>query len=131
MEMNDYENYEVIVVDGGSTDKTRDIAKRYGAKVIEGPQKGTAVARNLGWRNAEGEAIIFLDADWFLDAEALKAVAKEFKSGADIVTLQNKHYTTNWVSKAVSAENNFGNGSQRAESIKKLFQKIEEGVSWL
>jgi glycosyltransferase involved in cell wall biosynthesis len=42
------DDYEIVVVDGGSTDETREIAWEHGARVIEGPQKGTAVARNVG-----------------------------------------------------------------------------------
>ena len=55
-------NFEIIFVDGGSTDRTRDIAKRYG-KVITERRKGISLARNIGARHAKGDIILFTNAD--------------------------------------------------------------------
>lgn len=55
--------YEVIVVDDGSTDETRDIAHLRGVKVICQSNQGPASARNLGVCHARGELILFTDAD--------------------------------------------------------------------
>ncbi len=54
---------EIIVVDGGSTDRTRGIAKINGAKVIASPVKGRAYQMNLGAEMASGEILFFLHAD--------------------------------------------------------------------
>ena len=55
---------EVIVVDDRSTDSTAALARAYGATVLRTTEPGgTAVARNVGWRHAQGELIAFLDAD--------------------------------------------------------------------
>ena len=57
---------EIIVVDTGSTDKTIEIAKSYGAKVIETTwQDDFSAPRNLAIENATGDWIIFIDADEF------------------------------------------------------------------
>ncbi|MBR1858040.1 MAG: glycosyltransferase family 2 protein [Selenomonadaceae bacterium] len=57
---------EIIVVDTGSTDNTIEIAKNYGAKVIETEwQNDFSTPRNLAIDNATGDWIIFLDADEF------------------------------------------------------------------
>lgn len=53
---------EVIVVDGGSTDGTAQIARRAGAKVISAP-KGRGAQLNAGWRCARGDWVLFLHAD--------------------------------------------------------------------
>ncbi|RQG94484.1 glycosyltransferase [Natrarchaeobius chitinivorans] len=55
--------YEVIVVDGDSSDDTREIAREYGVTVIAGNATGIAAARNCGADHANGEWIAFIDAD--------------------------------------------------------------------
>ena len=57
---------EIIVVDTGSTDKTIEIAKSYGAKIIDTKwEDDFSAPRNLAIENASGDWIIFLDADEF------------------------------------------------------------------
>lgn len=57
------EDREVIVVDNGSTDSTRDIAALYGAKVLVDDTKNVSGLRNLGMSHAGGEILAFIDAD--------------------------------------------------------------------
>jgi rSAM/selenodomain-associated transferase 2 len=57
---------EIIVVDGGSNDKTREIAKTLGAKVIISAKKGRALQMNLGGKIAKGDILLFLHADTLL-----------------------------------------------------------------
>lgn len=59
-----FTDYEVIVADAHSTDRTAEIAKRFGAKVVEGGMPGPG--RNKGAVHAKGEIIAFLDADVML-----------------------------------------------------------------
>ena len=55
--------YEVIVVDDGSSDSTRERVAEYGAKLLTQDHQGPAVARNLGAAQAQGEIVLFTDAD--------------------------------------------------------------------
>ncbi|QCS41105.1 glycosyltransferase family 2 protein [Natrinema versiforme] len=55
--------YEVIVVDGRSTDETPAIAREYGATVVRDAGSSIAAARNLGAERAAGEWLAFIDAD--------------------------------------------------------------------
>jgi len=60
----DYPALEVVVVDDGSTDATADIARRHpGARLVSVPHGGLSVARNAGWRTAQGAIVAYLDAD--------------------------------------------------------------------
>lgn len=54
---------EVIVVDGGSTDRTVQIAKKNGADVVKSDRKGRARQMNLGAKHATGTILFFLHAD--------------------------------------------------------------------
>ncbi len=61
---------EMIIVDTGSTDKTVEIAKSFGAKVIDFPWTGSfSEARNVSFEAATGDWVMYLDADEVLVAE--------------------------------------------------------------
>jgi len=57
------ERYEIVVVDDGSQDATRQKVARLGARLLSQPHKGPAAARNLGARESRGEIVLFTDAD--------------------------------------------------------------------
>lgn len=54
---------EIIVVDGGSTDETAQVARKHGAKVITVPHRGIGFARQKGLEAATGDIVAFTDAD--------------------------------------------------------------------
>jgi len=54
---------EVIVVDGGSTDRTAQVAAEYADKVLVEPGKPVGAARNIGAKEASGDTLAFIDAD--------------------------------------------------------------------
>jgi rSAM/selenodomain-associated transferase 2 len=66
--------YEVIVVDGGSTDRTREIAARSGAQVLSA-ERGRAKQMNRGAARASGEVLLFLHADSRLPDSAFSDIA--------------------------------------------------------
>lgn len=68
-----YKSIEIIVIDGNSTDKTVEIAKKMGAKVFnEYPPKSSGNARNIGAKNAKGKYVVFVDADCTLNSDYVK-----------------------------------------------------------
>ena len=76
-----FSDYEVIIADAGSKDKTIEIAKKYGCKIVPGglPAKG----RNEGAKIAKGNLFLFLDADMILPSNFFESLFKELK-GRDL-----------------------------------------------
>jgi rSAM/selenodomain-associated transferase 2 len=72
---------EVLVVDGGSRDRTRELAAPHCERVLEAP-RGRARQLNAGAREAGGEALVFLHADTLLPERADAAVAQALERGA-------------------------------------------------
>ena len=79
---------EIIVIDDGSTDRSRQIASSFApyVRLVTGPNRGVSVARNRGIAETRAPWIVFLDADDELTAGALKSrLATAAETGADVV----------------------------------------------
>ncbi|MEK6978406.1 MAG: TIGR04283 family arsenosugar biosynthesis glycosyltransferase [Candidatus Hydrothermarchaeota archaeon] len=72
--------WEAIVVDGGSTDRTREVARRYARVLTSG--RGRARQMNAGAEAARGEVLLFLHADSKLQPGALAEVGRAVEGGA-------------------------------------------------
>lgn len=71
--------FEVVVVDDGSSDATASRATEGGARVLRQPNAGPAAARNAGARAASGEIVLFTDADCRPEPGWLAAMTKPFE----------------------------------------------------
>ena len=81
-------DFEVIVVNDGSKDKSIEIAKKYPVKIINQENQGLSEARNTGVKHAKGEYILFLDSDDYWEKDLLKNLKQELKDKPDIIRFQ-------------------------------------------
>lgn len=69
---------EVIIADGQSTDNTKRVARKFGAKVVDNPKQTVGPGRNVAFKKARGSLIAFSDADCLVDKNWLKNSLKYF-----------------------------------------------------
>jgi glycosyltransferase involved in cell wall biosynthesis len=72
---------EVIVVDGNSTDRTAEVARRYAVRLLSDGGRGLPIARLLGAEAASSRRVALIDADVVLPDGALGALLEEFAEG--------------------------------------------------
>jgi glycosyltransferase involved in cell wall biosynthesis len=83
-------NYEVVIVNDGSTDGTKDIVESYVGSniiVINQENKGLSCARNEGLRIARGEYVWFVDSDDSITIDSIKLILEAIKKSPDIIAL--------------------------------------------
>lgn len=113
---------EIVVVDGSSTDKTREIAKSYGARVIVTTNKPMFhTNKNMAIDNCRGEWILQLDADEFISPE----LAREIKLVINQqLTIKNQRLVAFWIKrKNYFLGRYLRKGGQYPDPVIRLFKK--------
>lgn len=83
-----FTDFEVIIVNDGSTDDSKDIIAKYPYKVINQKNQGLSMARNNGVKEATGDYLLFLDSDDYIDKDLLKEINKSLSNNPDLVRFQ-------------------------------------------
>ncbi len=96
-----YDDFEIIVVDDGSTDKTLEILRNLQSTIpnfrfLEQKHKGAGAARNLGAKSAKGSILVFVDADMAFDKEFLGKLVSPIISGRAKGTFSKEEIVSNW-----------------------------------
>lgn len=97
-----YENYEIILVDDGSSDDSYNIIKSWQKKYndviicLKQKNKGAGAARNRGLEVAKGDFIVFVDSDDYLDNDFLEVMVSNINDN-DIVISGSRHVSENSV----------------------------------
>ncbi|MDO8663750.1 MAG: glycosyltransferase family 2 protein [Candidatus Wildermuthbacteria bacterium] len=81
----DFNNFEIIVVDNNSTDRTSEVARSLGAKVFFEPKQGVGHARQRGFSEARGLIIATTDADTIVPKDWLSTIVKAFERDERLV----------------------------------------------
>lgn len=94
-----YSNIEVLLVDDGSTDDSKKICRDYEkkdkrVKYLYKNNGGVSSARNYGIKHANGEFVFFIDADDYLDINAIESLLNAYKNGCIIGLKHTNVYST-------------------------------------
>ena len=73
------EDFEIIVVDNNSKDKTAEVAKSFGATVVSETRQGNTFALSKGLSSGDGEVLASIDADTIADKDWLQVILKIFE----------------------------------------------------
>lgn len=129
-----FEDKEVIIADAHSVDKTVEIAKSFGCKIVPGGLPATG--RNNGAKVAKGELLLFLDADSVLTNNYLSSAIEEFElynlgiAITQIVPLEKgfinqiSHELANYLTKQISLIKPHGAGCYGILTYKSLHEKV-------
>ncbi len=94
------DEFEVVVVDDGSSDETSRIASDAGARVLTQVNKGKGAAVRTGVRQSIGRTVVFLDADLAYPASQILSIMDEVAQGWDVVVGSRRHQKTTTVVEA-------------------------------
>ncbi|MEX0662656.1 MAG: TIGR04283 family arsenosugar biosynthesis glycosyltransferase [Balneolaceae bacterium] len=121
---------EIIVADGGSTDRTMEIAREEGATILECKNKGRGVQMNEGAVVANGDILYFLHADTFppdgYDQRIVEAYNNGYKSGCFQLRFDDAHWTLktySWFTRFDTTWFRFGDQSLYVEKL--LFDNVD------
>lgn len=101
LETQSISNFDVILVDDGSSDNTLKLATGfktnvYSLKILKQDHKGAGAARNLGTKNTKADILVFVDADMTFDKDFLKNLIKPIEKGEVRGTFSKEEYVSNW-----------------------------------
>lgn len=119
-----YKNYEIILINDGSTDNSLEILKKYESnnkvKIITQKNHGLSYTRNVGISHATGDYVILLDSDDFLEKDLFKVLNLNIKN-EDMIKFNYNYYFGNGKKKPIQSVKFEDNSGQ--EALRKLISE--------
>ena len=119
-----YKNYEIILINDGSTDNSLEILKKYESnnkvKIITQKNHGLSYTRNVGISHATGDYVILLDSDDFLEKDLFKVLNLNIKN-EDMIKFNYNYYFGNGEKKPIQNVKFEDNSGQ--EALRKLISE--------
>lgn len=84
--------FETLVIDGGSIDKTSGIAEQHNARVVVLPGHGEFISRNVGAKMAKGNLLLFTCADIIFPRNAFQRIIMKFEKNPQLIALTGPGY---------------------------------------
>jgi len=101
-----YKKIEIILVDNNSTDKTKQIARKYTKLVFnKGPER--SAQRNLAIKKSKGDFVYIIDSDFVLESKVIEECVNKMKKGFDAIVVHNTpDESISWIAKTRKFETN-------------------------
>ncbi len=117
-----YKDWEIIVVDNNSTDKTKEIAKKFTEKVFnKGPER--SMQRNFGVQKARGKYVVILDSDMYLGINVAKDCLKTINNSEyKALVIPEKTVGNNWLARVRRFEREMYEGDLKIE-VARFFKR--------
>ncbi len=130
-----YENFELILVDDGSPDKSGEICDNYAQKdprikVIHKKNEGVSLARNTGIKEATGKYLMFIDSDDYIQETMLEEMAPYMEQGYDLVFSATEMYTKDGVVTYEISEKDYSPKELVEEYCSLKIKTINFSVPW-
>ena len=119
------EEYEIIIVDNNSNDKTAKIAKKYADKVVIEKKKGILFARQKGFGVAKAEIVLRTDADGMVPRDWVKIGYKYFEENPEVVAVSGFYFPDSKKDLMLKATSNL------MIQYKELVYQIMGKIEWL
>jgi len=115
---------EILVIDGQSTDRTVEIAKKLGTRVVIQKNLGMPNARNLGWKHAKGKVVIFIEGDHRAGPSFLSRIIKHVQnSRADAWRPNVTPTAKNLIQKALTVQIELNTLRQKGKTTPVIYRK--------
>jgi len=87
-------NFEIFIIDGGSSDKTLEIAKKYEVKALNNPLKDAESGKSIGILNSHGEVIVLMDSDnEIVKKDWLKKMVRPLIQNPDLFGVESLYFS--------------------------------------